>query len=91
MVQSIEVRDEYQRLMADAMLADADLALTFLDLADSTKIIKDQKRRQREATTAYETITVALPTFVLTTEQRILLNRKLTLLKLRLYAASISK
>ena len=82
----MRIQDEHHR--AELMLTGADEALTLL--AATSKIAKDRQRRRTEATKAYDNITEALPTLVLTTDERIRLNQKLALLRMRLYAASVS-
>jgi len=87
-IQSIS--EQSKCIRAEFMLKEADVALSFLDLADRTKISEDRQRGRREAGRAYDTILGALPTLLLTTQQRIRLNHKMSFLKVRLQAAAIS-
>ena len=84
-----EVFIEVERLRTELMLTNADVALRILDLADTSATMEDRERRRREASDAYESIRKSLPALILTTEQRVHLNAKLSVLKMRLYTAGL--
>jgi hypothetical protein len=79
-----QMRDQANKAKSDLLFSDAELALTFLDLADSTKIEEDRERRLREAKRAYDSISQMLPTVYLTAQQRTLMNQRLDAIKARL-------
>ncbi|KAA6463195.1 hypothetical protein DYQ86_07710 [Acidobacteria bacterium AB60] len=68
----------------DLLITDARLALTLLELAETTKVEEDHRRRIGEATHAYETIVHFLARVTPTKEQLEELNGELTTLRERL-------
>lgn len=50
------LNDRAQQTQADVFMTDADLALTFLDLAETTVVEEDRLRRRAEARRAYYAI-----------------------------------
>jgi hypothetical protein len=79
-----ELKDDINKTEVDLLLTDAEMALTFLDLADATKDVDSKSLRQREAHKAYQFIVGRRSTLSLTTQQTILLNRRLAMLRIRL-------
>jgi hypothetical protein len=79
-----ESREYANRARYDLVLVDAELALTFLDLADFAESQEQREHRLDEAKRAYDTVLKALPTLYLTTPQRIMLNQKLAMIRVRL-------
>ncbi|MGA2728852.1 MAG: hypothetical protein ABSE96_13645 [Terracidiphilus sp.] len=72
------------RIGLEFLLADLDLAQTFLNVAEVT-VVEDARRRNREnAREAYQTVLRLLPRIVLSLEDREEFNRRLSALKSRL-------
>jgi hypothetical protein len=72
------------RIGLEFLLADLDLAQTFLNVAEVT-VIEDARTRNREnAREAYQTVVRLLPRIVLKLEDREELNRRLLALKSQL-------
>jgi hypothetical protein len=70
----------------DFLISDARVALTFLDLAETTRIAEDRGRRIKEAKQAYDSILCFLPRATPTDEQGEALGAELAKLKERLRA-----
>lgn len=74
-------------IRVELVMADAKTALTFLDLAETTRNSEDRARRIREARVAYETIAAQIGRLQPTAEQMEVLNRDMDTLKMRLRVA----
>jgi hypothetical protein len=81
--QSVE---QSHRIGVRFLLADIDVALTFLAGADVTRSEDSRKRNRQSALRAYETVTRLLPRLSPSGEEQIALNNKLQELKNRLVA-----
>ena len=79
-----ELGEQTNRAKVNLLLADADMALTMLDVARFSKIRELKERRTREAFKAYSFVRERIPTVSLTPSETIALNKKMALLKLRL-------
>jgi len=79
-----ELREQSNRASVDLLFTDAEMALTFLDLARTSRNDDLRKRRIHEALKAYNFIRGHIPSVTLTASQKIALNKKMALLKLRL-------
>ena len=73
----------------DLQITDVKLALTFLDLAETTNVAADSFRRVAEAHKAYTSILHFLARLTPTEEQSLLLSDMLGTLKTRLLAAGV--
>ena len=71
----------------DFLVTDAELALTFLDMARASSNEENRSRRTREARRAYDTILKRLPKLKPEPEQLEKLNDLLTVLRKRLIEA----
>ncbi len=80
---------ESNRIGVDLQIADARVALTLLDLSETTKIVESKARRIDEAHTAYTSILHFLTRLTPTEEQGLLLDDLLGTLKTRLLAAGV--
>jgi hypothetical protein len=74
------------RTGAAFLLTDLDLAMTFLDLANTSRIAGIVRRNRRNARTAYDSVLRFLPRLVLTAAERQRIEEKLSELKGRLEA-----
>jgi hypothetical protein len=72
------------------LLTDAEVALTFLDMAEVTSFPESRSRQIGEALTAFRSITKLSPRFVFTREQRRSLDEKLSVLRTRLLDAGVA-
>jgi hypothetical protein len=73
----------------ELLITDAKTALTFLDLAETSKIAESRSRWIREAHRAYQTILHLAARLSLSEEQREILNAQMKTLKHRLRAAEV--
>jgi len=64
-----------------------DLALTFLNVADTSKIPETVKRNRQKARKVYDTVRYFLPNLVLTTAETQAIEEKLLVLRTRMEAA----
>lgn len=78
------------QISVDFLINDVRIALTFLDLAETTKIARDRLRRIGEAKQAYDSILSFLPCATPTDEQKEVLSRGLKVLKERLRVLGVS-
>jgi hypothetical protein len=76
-------------LSIELLITDSGVALTFLDLAKTTRVEADRARRIEEAHTAYTSILKLLPRFHPTPEQKRTLEANLDVLRTRLLAAGV--
>ncbi|MBV8673351.1 MAG: hypothetical protein JOZ33_07955 [Acidobacteriaceae bacterium] len=79
-----ELRERTNEVTAELLLADAEIAMTFLDLADTTRVPENRIRRRREAAKAYQTILKLLPRVDTTEEQKLTLKGRLDQIHRRL-------
>jgi hypothetical protein len=70
----------------ELLLVDLDLALTFLDVADTSHIEETRQRNRNNARKAYDTVLRLLETLKPDAGQRRAIDAKLVLLKTRLQA-----
>ena len=75
------------RAGARFLLADLDLAMTFLDLANTSQIKENVRRNRQNAHTAYDAVCHLLPRLVLTAVEWRCIQRKLLEATTRLEAA----
>jgi hypothetical protein len=68
------------------LIADLDLALTFLEVADGSLNLETKQRNHRNARNAYDTVVRLLPGVRPEKVQRVEIDQKLKLLKTRLVA-----
>ena len=68
------------------LLTDLDLAMTFMDVADASRIDKRKRRNHTNARTAYNTILRLLEKLTPNTDERQVIDVKLANLKMRLQA-----
>ena len=69
------------------LLTDLDLAMTFMDVADSSHIEETTRRNHTNARTAYDTVLHLLQALMLNVDRRQAIDAKLAILKTRLKAA----
>ena len=79
-----ELRERANALSADLLLIDTEMALTLLNLADTTRSRESRMRRRKEARKAYETILRLLPKVEMTDKQRAAIEQGLGSLHRRL-------
>jgi hypothetical protein len=79
-----ELSDQSNKARVDLLLADAEMALTLLDVAHTSNISELKQRRTDEARKAYSFIQEQIPTVSLTPSETAALNEKMAVLKLRL-------
>jgi hypothetical protein len=77
---------ETEKTAIDLLLLDLDIGLTFLDVAETTRITETARRNRENAQKSYDTVVSALQAVTLNDEQQALFDRKLTLLRSRLTA-----
>lgn len=82
-----ELQAQSNQANVNLLFTDAEMALTFLDLARTSQDEKLKLRRMHEAGKAYTFIQRRIPTLRLTPDETIALNKKMALLKLRLTLA----
>jgi len=82
-----EIRDQSNRTVVNLLFTDAEIAMNMLDLARVSEMPELRKRRLREALRAYNFIRKHTPAVALTREEATALNKKMSLLKLRLSLA----
>jgi hypothetical protein len=75
------------RAGVDFIFLDCDLAMTFLNVADTTKIPETVKRNRQKARKAYDTVRHLLPSLLLTIAETQAIERKLLALRTRMEAA----
>lgn len=74
------------RIGLEFLFTELDLAMTFLDVAQTTGIQETVARNHRNARTAYDTVLSLLKTLTPTATQQIAIDDRLTVLKTRLLA-----
>jgi hypothetical protein len=79
-----ELTELGNRAKVDLLLADAEMALTMLDLARTSEAVELRQRRTGEALKTYTFIRKRIPTISLTHSETAALNQKMSLLKQRL-------
>lgn len=72
----------------DLILSDLDIALTFMDVADISRIEETKDRNHRNARKAYDTALKLLKSLSPDVTQQAAINAKLALLKSRLTAVN---
>jgi hypothetical protein len=77
-----------QQIRADILMSDADFALTFLDLAETTVVEENRIRRRAEARRAYHAILKFVSKSHLTQEQRSALTKRLDRIRGRLWVGA---
>lgn len=80
------IDQQSRQTRADFLVNDAEMALSMLDLADTTKSAENRARRRRAAAKAYTTILRFIPNSQLTEVQRETLNQRLGRIRSRLRA-----
>lgn len=80
-----QLKEDSNKTKTDLLFIDAETALTFLDLAKTTPQREDRDRRLKQAAKAYNTILKNVASVPLNTQQKILLNQRLSLLRARLF------
>jgi len=78
------IRDSAAAAMSEFLLIDADMALSFLELAEKTDDPNMRDRRQNVATKAYRKIIALMPKVTMTGEQKAVLESKLSAVRGRL-------
>jgi hypothetical protein len=68
------------------LLTDLDLAMTFMDVADASRIEETTRRNHTNARTAYDTVVHLLEKLTPNADQRQAIDAQLTILKTRLEA-----
>lgn len=71
----------------DFIFLDCDLAMTFLNVADTSKIPETVKRNRQKARKAYDTVRHFLPSLLLTTDETEAIEKRLLALRTRMEAA----
>ncbi|HZI50307.1 MAG TPA: hypothetical protein VFE29_00665 [Terriglobia bacterium] len=79
---------ETEKTVIDILLTDLDLAMTFLNTADTTQIEENARRNRQHASRAYDQIVATLQAVTLNEEQQALFDDKLSLLRSRLWASN---
>ena len=85
-----QIVDQSHRVAVQFLLADITVALTFLDVADTTHSQDTRDRNRQNARSAYDTVLRLLPNVNATDEERIALQSKMERLKGRLLASGYS-
>lgn len=80
-----QLKEDTNKRKTDLLFVDAEMALTFLDLAQKTQQREDRDRRLKQAAKAYNTILGNLSCVPLNTQQKLLINQRLSLLRARLF------
>jgi hypothetical protein len=75
------------RALLEFVLIDLDLEMTFLNVADSSTIAETVQRNRHNARRAYDAVLHWLPKLVLTTSEGQAIEKKLSILRLRMEAA----
>jgi hypothetical protein len=68
------------------LIIELDLASTFLDIADASRLEETKCRNHKNARRAYDTVLAFLPKLTMNEVERQLMESRLTLLKTRLEA-----
>jgi hypothetical protein len=68
------------------LLTDLDLAMTFMDVADASRIDETKRRNHTNARTAYNSVLHLLEKLTPNTDERQVINATLAILKMRLQA-----
>ena len=68
------------------LLTDLDLAMTFMDVADTSHSEETTRRNHTNARTAYDTVLRLLEKLTPNTDERQVIDAKLAILKMRLQA-----
>ncbi len=74
------------RLCVELLIADPELAMTFLDRASNSSERETKDRNCRNARTAYDTVRRLRPRFTETEAQRVAIDERLAIVKERLNA-----
>ncbi len=77
------------RMGAAFLLADLDLAMTFLDVAATSDKRKSSQRNQKNARTAYDTVLRFLPRLSLTAVETSAIHEKVSALRIRLEDSNV--
>jgi hypothetical protein len=77
-------RDSANAAIAELLLLDADMALSFIEYAEAASEKQTRTRRLNAAKKAYERVVKLIPRASLTTEQTILLGQRLAMLQCHL-------
>jgi hypothetical protein len=80
-----DLEEEFEKASIGFLLAELELAMAFMDLADTSRLEDTKTRNYGNARTAYDTVLRLLPK--LKSGQQPAVNEKLSLLKDRLGAA----
>jgi len=83
MINEIKAADQG---IIEFLLIDLDVALTFLDVAETTEFRNTAERNHRNARAAYNTVVSKLGEVSPTPAQQVLLDERLSLLRTRLQA-----
>lgn len=81
---------ESERVAVQFLIAELNVALTFLDVAETTGVDDTRTRNQQHAQTAYLTVQRHLPRVTPTQEELLALHGKLAILKGRLHELGYS-
>ncbi|MBV8632087.1 MAG: hypothetical protein JOZ83_14245 [Silvibacterium sp.] len=87
MLSHSDIQRRVNSVIAELLLTDTEMALTFLDLADTTRVPENRTRRHKEAKKAYETIMSLIPKVAMKQAERELLDQRLGRLRRRLLKA----
>ena len=87
MTTSSELQEQAKTVTVELLLTDSAMALTLLDLADTTRVATNRIRRLKEARKAYETILRFAAKLDMADEQRELLEQRLSRIHGRLLRA----
>ena len=68
------------------LLTDLDLAMTFMDVADASRVDETTRRNHTNARTAYNTVLRLLEKLTPNSDERQVIDAKLAILKMRLQA-----
>ena len=83
MINEIKAADQG---IIEFLLIDLDVALTFLDVAETTEFRNTAERNHRNARAAYNTVVSKLREVTPTPAQQVLMDERLSLLRARLQA-----
>jgi hypothetical protein len=83
-----ELQERTNAVTLETLQADADMALTLLDLADTTRSAERRMRRRKAARKAYLSILRFLPKLAINDQQRAAMEQRLGSLRRRLLRAA---
>ena len=83
-----ELQERTNAVTLEMLQIDADMALTLLDLADTTRSAESRMRRRKSARKAYLSILRLLPNLAINDQQRAAMEQRLGNLRRRLLRAA---